>query len=105
MSTFREYLEKNMQFMTEEENTLTNQDALTTSSAPITPTTKKVQKFLKILERYGRTLGVAINGGTIIVDPDETKGFSQIRYNLKSTNTPKIQQLTFSNGQKLAGRN
>lgn len=105
MSTFREYLEKNMQFMTEEENTLANQDALTTSSAPITPTTKKVQKFLKILERYGRTLGVAINGGTIIVDPDETKGFSQIRYNLKSTNTPKIQQLTFSNGQKLAGRN
>ena len=105
MSTFREYLKKNMQFMTEEENTLANQDALTTSSAPITPTTKKVQKFLKILERYGRTLGVAINGGTIIVDPDETKGFSQIRYNLKSTNTPKIQQLTFSNGQKLAGRN
>ena len=105
MSTFREYLVKNMQFMTEEENTLANQDALTTSSAPITPTTKKVQKFLKILERYGRTLGVAINGGTIIVDPDETKGFSQIRYNLKSTNTPKIQQLTFSNGQKLAGRN
>ena len=105
MPTFREYLEKNMQFMTEEENTLANQDALTTSSAPITPTTKKVQKFLKILERYGRTLGVAINGGTIIVDPDETKGFSQIRYNLKSTNTPKIQQLTFSNGQKLAGRN
>lgn len=105
MPTFREYLEKNMQFIAEEENTLTNQDALTTSSAPITPTTKKVQKFLKILERYGRTLGVAINGGTIIVDPDETKGFSQIRYNLKSTNTPKIQQLTFSNGQKLAGRN
>ena len=105
MSTFREYLEKNMQFIAEEENTLANQDALTTSSAPITPTTKKVQKFLKILERYGRTLGVAINGGTIIVDPDETKGFSQIRYNLKSTNTPKIQQLTFSNGQKLAGRN
>ena len=105
MSTFREYLEKNMQFMTEEENTLANQDALTTSSAPITPTTKKVQKFLKILERYGRTLGVAINGGTIIVDPDETKGFSQIKYNLKSTNTPKIQQLTFSNGQKLASRN
>ena len=105
MSSFREYLEKKMQFMTEEENTLANQDALTTSSAPITPTTKKVQKFLKILERYGRTLGVAINGGTIIVDPDETKGFSQIRYNLKSTNTPKIQQLTFSNGQKLAGRN
>ena len=105
MSTFREYLEKNMQFMTEEENTLANQDALTTSSAPITPTAKKVQKFLKILERYGRTLGVAINGGTIIVDPDETKGFSQIRYNLKSTNTPKIQQLTFSNGQKLASRN
>ena len=104
MSSFREYLEKNMQFMTEEENTLANQDALTTSSAPITPTTKKVQKFLKILERYGRTLGVAINGGTIIVDPDETKGFSQIRYNLKSTNTPKIQQLTFSNGQKLASR-
>ena len=104
MSTFREYLEKNMQFMTEEENTLANQDALTTSSAPITPTTKKVQKFLKILERYGRTLGVAINGGTIIVDPDETKGFSQIRYNLKSTNDPKIQQLTFSNGQKLASR-
>ena len=105
MSTFREYLVKNMQFIAEEENTLANQDALTTSSAPITPTTKKVQKFLKILERYGRTLGVAINGGTIIVDPDETKGFSQIRYNLKSTNTPKIQQLTFSNGQKLAGRN
>ena len=105
MSTFREYLEKNMQFMTEEENTLTNQDALTVSTTSITPTTKKVQKFLKILERYGRTLGVAINGGTIIVDPDETKGFSQIRYNLKSTNTPKIQQLTFSNGQKLAGRN
>ena len=105
MSTFREYLVKNMQFITEEENTLANQDALTTSSAPITPTTKKVQKFLKILERYGRTLGVAINGGTIIVDPDETKGFSQIRYNLKSTNTSKIQQLTFSNGQKLAGRN
>ena len=105
MSSFREYLEKNMQFMTEEENTLANQDDLTTSSAPITPTTKKVQKFLKILERYGRTLGVAINGGTIIVDPDETKGFSQIRYNLKSTNTPKIQQLTFSNGQKLASRN
>ena len=105
MSTFREYLEKNMQFMTEEENTLANQDTLTTSSAPITPTTRKVQKFLKILERYGRTLGVAINGGTIIVDPDETKGFSQIRYNLKSTNTPKIQQLTFSNGQKLASRN
>ena len=105
MSTFREYLEKNMQFITEEENTLANQDALTTSSAPITPTTKKVQKFLKILERYGRTLGVAINGGTIIVDPDETKGFGQIRYNLKSTNAPKIQQLTFSNGQKLAGRN
>ena len=105
MPTFREYLEKNMQFMTEEENTLANQDALTTSSTPITPTTKKVQKFLKILERYGRTLGVAINGGTIIVDPDETKGFSQIRYNLKSTNTPRIQQLTFSNGQKLAGRN
>ena len=105
MTAFREYLEKNMQFITEEENTLANQDALTTSSAPITPTTKKVQKFLKILERYGRTLGVAINGGTIIVDPDETKGFSQIRYNLKSTNTPRIQQLTFSNGQKLAGRN
>ena len=105
MSTFREYLEKNMQFITEEENALANQDALTTSSAPITPTTKKVQKFLKILERYGRTLGVAINGGTIIVDPDETKGFSQIRHNLKSTNTPKIQQLTFSNGQKLASRN
>ena len=105
MSTFREYLEKNMQFMTEEENTLANQDALSTSTTSITPTTKKVQKFLKILERYGRTLGVAINGGTIIVDPDETKGFSQIRYNLKSTNTPKIQQLTFSNGQKLAGRN
>ena len=105
MSTFREYLEKNMQFIAEEENALANQDALTTSSAPITPTTKKVQKFLKILERYGRTLGVAINGGTIIVDPDETKGFSQIRYNLKSTNTPKIQQLTFSNGQKLASRN
>ena len=105
MSTFREYLVKNMQFIAEEENTLANQDALTTSSAPITPTTKKDQKFLKILERYGRTLGVAINGGTIIVDPDETKGFSQIRYNLKSTNTPKIQQLTFSNGQKLAGRN
>ena len=105
MSTFREYLKKNMQFIAEEENTLANQDALTTSSTPITPTTKKVQKFLKILERYGRTLGVAINGGTIIVDPDETKGFSQIRYNLKSTNTPRIQQLTFSNGQKLAGRN
>ena len=105
MSTFREYLVKNMQFIAEEENTLANQDALSTSSAPITPTTKKVQKFLKILERYGRTLGVAINGGTIIVDPDETKGFSQIRYNLKSTNTPKIQQLTFSNGQKLASRN
>ena len=105
MSTFREYLVKNMQFIAEEENTSANQDALTTSSAPITPTTKKVQKFLKLLERYGRTLGVAINGGTIIVDPDETKGFSQIRYNLKSTNTPKIQQLTFSNGQKLAGRN
>ena len=105
MSTFREYLKKNMQFIAEEENTLANQDALTTSSAPITPTTKKVQKFLKILERYGRTLGVAINGGIIIVDPDETKGFSQIRYNLKSTNTPKIQQLTFSNGQKLASRN
>ena len=105
MSTFREYLVKNMQFITEEENTLANQDALSTSSAPITPTTNKVQKFLKILERYGRTLGVAINGGTIIVDPDETKGFSQIRYNLKSTNTPKIQQLTFSNGQKLASRN
>ena len=105
MSTFREYLKKNMQFIAEEENALANQDALTTSSAPITPTTKKVQKFLKILERYGRTLGVAINGGTIIVDPDETKGFSQIRYNLKSTNTPKIQQLTFSNGQKLASRN
>ena len=104
MTAFREYLKKNKQFMTEEENTLANQDALTTSSAPITPTTKKVQKFLKILERYGRTLGVAINGGTIIVDPDETKGFSQIRYNLKSTNTPKIQQLTFSNGQKLASR-
>ena len=105
MSSFREYLKKNMQFIAEEENALANQDALTTSSAPITPTTKKVQKFLKILERYGRTLGVAINGGTIIVDPDETKGFSQIRYNLKSTNTPKIQQLTFSNGQKLASRN
>lgn len=105
MTAFREYLKKNKQFMTEEENTLANQDALTTSTAPITPTTKKVQKFLKILERYGRTLGVAINGGTIIVDPDETKGFSQIRYNLKSTNTPKIQQLTFSNGQKLASRN
>ena len=105
MSTFREYLVKNMQFISEEENTLANQDALTTSTAPITPTAKKVQKFLKILERYGRTLGVAINGGTIIVDPDETKGFSQIRYNLKSTNTPKIQQLTFSNGQKLASRN
>ena len=104
MTAFREYL-KEKQLITEEENTLANQDALTTSSAPITPTTKKVQKFLKILERYGRTLGVAINGGTIIVDPDETKGFSQIRYNLKSTNTPKIQQLTFSNGQKLAGRN
>ena len=103
--TFREYLVENKQFITEEENTLPNQDALTTSSAPITPTTKKVQKFLKILERYGRTLGVAINGGTIIVDPDEAKGFSQIRYNLKSTNTPKIQQLTFSNGQKLANRN
>ena len=105
MSTFREYLVKNMQFITEEENTLANQDALTTSSTSVTPTAKKVQKFLKILERYGRTLGVAINGGTIIVDPDETKGFSQIRYNLKSTNTPKIQQLTFSNGQKLASRN
>ena len=105
MSTFREYLEKNMQLITEEENTLANQDALTTSSASVTLTTKKVQKFLKILERYGRTLGVAINGGTIIVDPDETKEFSQIRYNLKSTNTPKIQQLTFSNGQKLASRN
>ena len=105
MSSFREYLEKNMLFMTEEENTLANQDALTTSSTSVTPTTKKVQKFLKILERYGRTLGVAINGGTSIVDPDETKGFSQIRYNLKSTNSPKIQQLTFSNGQKLAGRN
>ena len=105
MPTFREYLVKNMQFITEEENTLANQDALTTSSTSVTPTTKKVQKFLKILERYGRTLGVAINGGTIIVDPDETKGFSQIRYNLKSTNTPKIQQLTFSNGQKLASRN
>ena len=105
MSTFREYLEKNMQFIAEEENTLANQDALTVSTTSITPTTKKVQKFLKILERYGRTLGVAINGGIIIVDPDETKGFSQIRYNLKSTNTPKIQQLTFSNGQKLASRN
>ena len=105
MSSFREYLEKNMQFMTEEENTLANQDALTTSSTSVTSTTKKVQKFLKILERYGRTLGVAINGGTIIVDPDETKGCSQIRYNLKSTNTPKIQQLTFSNGQTLASRN
>lgn len=105
MTAFREYLKKNKQFMTEEDNTLANQDALTTSTAPITPTTKKVQKFLKILERYGRTLGVAINGGTIIVDPNETKGFSQIRYNLKSTNTPKIQQLTFSNGQKLASRN
>ena len=104
MTAFREYL-KEKQLITEEENTLANQDVLTTSAAPITPTTKKVQKFLKILERYGRTLGVAINGGTIIVDPDETKGFSQIRYNLKSTNTPKIQQLTFSNGQKLAGRN
>ena len=104
MPTFREYLEKNMQFIAEEENALANQDALTTSSTSITPTTKKVQKFLKILERYGRTLGVAINGGTIIVDLDETKGFSQIRYNLKSTNTPKIQQLTFSNGQKLASR-
>lgn len=104
MTAFREYL-KEKQLITEEENTLANQDALTTSSAPITPTTKKVQKFLKILERYGRTLGVAINGGTIIVDPDEVKGFSQIRYNLKSTNTPKIQQLTFSNGQKLASRN
>ena len=104
MIAFREYL-REKQLITEEENTLANQDALTTSSAPMTPTTKKVQKFLKILERYGRTLGVAINGGTIIVDPDETKGFSQIRYNLKSTNTPKIQQLTFSNGQKLAGRN
>ena len=104
MTAFREYL-KEKQLITEEENTLANQDALTTSSAPITPTTKKVQKFLKILERYGRTLGVAINGGTIIVDPDETKGFSQIRYNLKSTNSPKIQQLTFSNGQKLASRN
>ena len=64
MSTFREYLEKNTQFITEEENTSVNQDALTTSSTSITPTTKKVQKFLKILERYGRTLGVAINGGT-----------------------------------------
>ena len=105
MSAFREYLVKNKQFITEEENTLSNQDALTTSSASVTLTTKKVQKFLKILERYGRTLGVAINGGTIIVDPDETKGFSQIRYNLKSTNSPKIQQLTFSNGQKLASRN
>ena len=105
MSTFREYLIENMQFITEEENTSASQDTLTTSTAPITPTTKKVQKFLKILERYGRTLGVAINGGTIIVDPNETKGFSQIRYNLKSTNTPKIQQLTFSNGQKLASRN
>ena len=105
MSTFREYLKKNMQFIAEEENTLANQDALTVSTTSITPTTKKVQKFLKILERYGRTLGVAINGGIIIVDPDETKGFSQIRYNLKSTNTPKIQQLTFSNGQKLASRN
>ena len=104
MTAFREYL-REKQLITEEENTLANQDALTTSSAPITSTTKKVQKFLKILERYGRTLGVAINGGTIIVDPDETKGFSQIRYNLKSTNTPKIQQLTFSNGQKLASRN
>lgn len=104
MTAFREYL-KEKQLITEEDNTLANQDALTTSSAPITPTTKKVQKFLKILERYGRTLGVAINGGTIVVDPDETKGFSQIRYNLKSTNTPKIQQLTFSNGQKLAGKN
>ena len=105
MSTFREYLVKNKQFIAEEENTLANQDALTTSSTSMTLTTKKVQKFLKILERYGRTLGVAINGGTIIVDPDETKGFSQIRYNLKSTNSPKIQQLTFSNGQKLASRN
>ena len=105
MSAFREYLKKNKQFMTEEENTLPNQDALTTSSASVTLTAKKVQKFLKILESYGRTLGVAINGGTIIVDPDETKGFSQIRYNLKSTNSPKIQQLTFSNGQKLASRN
>ena len=104
MTAFREYLKKNKQFMTEEENTLANQDALTTSSTSMTLTTKKVQKFLKILERYGRTLGVAINGGTIIVDPDETKGFSQIRYNLKSTNSPKIQQLTFSNGQKLASR-
>ena len=55
MSTFREYLEKNMQFIAEEENTLANQDALTTSSAPITPTIKKVQKFLKILETYRRT--------------------------------------------------
>ena len=105
MTAFREYLKEKKQFITEEENTLANQDALTTSAASITPTTKKVQKFLKILERYGRTLGVAINGGTIIVDPDETKGFSQIRYNLKSTNSPKIQQLTFSNGQKLASRN
>ena len=105
MTAFREYLKKNMQLTTEEENTSANQDALTTSSASITPTSKKIQKFLKILERYGRTLGVAINGGTIIVDPDETKGFSQIRYNLKSTNSPKIQQLTFSNGQKLASRN
>ena len=105
MVSFREYLEKNKQFIAEEENTLPNQDTLTTSTASMTLTTKKVQKFLKILERYGRTLGVAINGGTIIVDPDEAKGFSQIRYNLKSTNTPKIQQLIFSNGQKLASRN
>ena len=104
MTAFREYL-REKQLITEEENTLSNQDALTTSSASMTLTTKKVQKFLKILERYGRTLGVAINGGTIIVDSDETKGFSQIRYNLKSTNSPKIQQLTFSNGQKLASRN
>ena len=105
MTAFREYLVKNKQFIAEEENTLSNQDTLTTSSTSMTLTAKKVQKFLKILERYGRTLGVAINGGTIIVDPDETKGFSQIRYNLKSTNSPKIQQLTFSNGQKLASRN
>ena len=61
MITFREYLVENKQFITEEENTLPNQDALTTSSASINSTTKKVQKFLKILERYGRTLGVAIN--------------------------------------------
>ena len=51
MSTFREFLIENKQFITEEENTLANQDALTTSSASINSTTKKVQKFLKILER------------------------------------------------------